>query len=363
MHLTDTGLKLCDRLLDRMSPDVNEIPPDTFDELERYYPDSGKSCIMANKIVSKEYDLQVIMPVYNTAHTVQAAVESVLCQMGGPDRILLTIINDGSPDNAREVLAQYEGRRDVEIIDQENRGLSGARNTGLKRLRARYVTFLDSDDRLVPYGLHKLLAAARKYDADVVQGGFYRMETTGEVKNTWMPENRAANGAMDGFPWGKVFRSELFATVGFPEGYWFEDTLLAAIIFSMARVKASASVPVYQYIINHMGITYNAKKSKKILDTLWVTKRLYADRQLMGMECSGGDYANFLHQTRINHRRIFRLAGNRLSRKVFDAHRFIRREYLNNGAGQEVSHPVLARTDRALASNSYKVFRFLNGLR
>lgn len=148
-RMRNVGFNICERMLASDCPegayDYNDET--VFIPLERLSPDGGGSCVMENVIGPAEYDVQVIMPVYNTAKTVCRAVESVLNRTGD-EKVLLTIINDGSPDNSRELLRRYECRSDVEIIDQENRGFSGARNAGLRRIRARYVTFLDSDDRL-----------------------------------------------------------------------------------------------------------------------------------------------------------------------------------------------------------------------
>jgi len=330
--------------------------------LSAYHPDNGCSCLMDNEIVSHDYDIQVIMPVYNTAATVCAAVESVLTQTGG-ERILLTVINDGSPDGARELLRQYEGHPDVEIIDQDNRGLSGARNAGLRRMRAKYVTFLDSDDRLAEGGLHRMMEAARRYDADIVQGGFCSVRPDGRLKGRWIPPELSESGWMLGFPWGKLYRSGLFASVGFPERYWYEDTLMSMIIFPLARVKVSVSAPVYYYMLNPVGITFKAKSSRKVLDSLWVTMRLFADRESLGLKPSAADYESFLLQVRNNHRRVFRQAGNEMAAGIFAVHRQLRERYFHGESFRQGLNESQRRMDRALATDSYSAFRLLVGLK
>lgn len=62
----------------------------------------------------------------------------------------LEVVDDGSMDNTQEVAGRYPG---VRCVRQENRGLAGARNEGIRRSRAVYLVFLDTDGRLLPGAL------------------------------------------------------------------------------------------------------------------------------------------------------------------------------------------------------------------
>jgi len=90
--------------------------------------------------------VSVVMPAYNVAWCVGRAVDSVLAQ--DYERRELIVVNDGSTDETRALLAGYGER--VTVIDQENRGMSAARNAGIRRARGDYVAFLDADDRWLP---------------------------------------------------------------------------------------------------------------------------------------------------------------------------------------------------------------------
>ena len=87
--------------------------------------------------------VSVIMPVYNTARYVESALNSVLAQTFEDFEIL--IIDDQGTDNSIELCRRYSDPR-IHIISQENRGLAGARNTGIRNARGRFLAFLDSDD-------------------------------------------------------------------------------------------------------------------------------------------------------------------------------------------------------------------------
>ena len=111
--------------------------------------------------------ISVIMPVYKTEATVAAAIESVLSQTFVDFELLC--VDDGSPDKAGETLAAYAAKDSrVRVFTQENRGLSGARNTGLEQAVGEYVTFLDSDDALPRHALATFLSAAEQTGADAV---------------------------------------------------------------------------------------------------------------------------------------------------------------------------------------------------
>ncbi len=86
--------------------------------------------------------VSVILPTYNRAWILREAVDSVLSQ--DYPQIELIVINDGSTDDTLDLLDGYKGR--ITIIDQENKGVSAARNAGIKKSRGKFIALLDSDD-------------------------------------------------------------------------------------------------------------------------------------------------------------------------------------------------------------------------
>lgn len=91
--------------------------------------------------------ISVIMPVYNVEAYIAEAIESVLAQTMANFELL--IIDDGGDDRSIEIASGYHDPR-IRIISQCNRGLAGARNSGIRHARADLIAFLDSDDRWVP---------------------------------------------------------------------------------------------------------------------------------------------------------------------------------------------------------------------
>ena len=94
--------------------------------------------------------ISVMIPVYNSARFLQEAIESVLAQTYKDYEII--VIDDGSTDNTKEVLAPYCDR--IRYIYQQNQGASSARNKGIRYSQGEYIAFLDADDIWLPEKLH-----------------------------------------------------------------------------------------------------------------------------------------------------------------------------------------------------------------
>lgn len=100
-----------------------------------------------------KHKISVIIPAYNHARYVTRAIDSVFAQTYKSFEII--VVDDGSTDNTRQVLEPYLASRQrgldrVKYIYQENRGLAGARNTGIRNSSGEYLQFLDADDELLP---------------------------------------------------------------------------------------------------------------------------------------------------------------------------------------------------------------------
>jgi glycosyltransferase involved in cell wall biosynthesis len=119
--------------------------------------------------------VSVVIPCFAQAHFLSDAIESVLAQTH-PDYEII-VIDDGSPDNVREVVERFPG---VRLIAQENRGLSEARNRGLAECTGTYVVCLDADDRLLPNALAAgVRAFAGRPECGFVWGRRRRIDASG----------------------------------------------------------------------------------------------------------------------------------------------------------------------------------------
>lgn len=104
-------------------------------------------------------DISVIIPTFNRAKTLPRALESIRRQTYPPSEIIL--IDDGSTDETPRVIARQFP--EVRYIRQENRGVSSARNTGIKAAVGEWIAFLDSDDEWLPKKLEKQVEALQHH--------------------------------------------------------------------------------------------------------------------------------------------------------------------------------------------------------
>jgi glycosyltransferase involved in cell wall biosynthesis len=107
----------------------------------------------------------IIIPVYNQANFLGEAIQSALEQTYSNYEII--VVDDGSSDNCREVVAEFGDK--VRYIWQENKGLGGARNTGILAAKGELIALLDSDDQWMPTFLEYIVTGTHFYpDADVI---------------------------------------------------------------------------------------------------------------------------------------------------------------------------------------------------
>ena len=110
--------------------------------------------------------ISVIIPVYKQGGYVSEAIESVLAQTVKADEII--VINDGSPDASSVIAKGYP----VRVIDQVNKGLASARNTGIMNSSGDYIQPLDADDKMLENCLEKIHQKIEETDADIVAPSF-----------------------------------------------------------------------------------------------------------------------------------------------------------------------------------------------
>lgn len=105
----------------------------------------------------KQPVFSIIIPMYNVEQYIKRCLQSVFDQDILISKYEILLINDGSPDDSEQIARAYcAGRPNIKIISQNNKGLGGARNTGIEHATGEYLLFLDSDDWLLPNALRKL---------------------------------------------------------------------------------------------------------------------------------------------------------------------------------------------------------------
>lgn len=116
--------------------------------------------------------LSYIVPVYNVEKYLRQCIDSILAQSFDDYEII--IVDDESPDGCPQICDEYRQKHPeiVKVIHQKNKGLAGARNSGLKIARGEYICFFDSDDYLASDSIAEIYEKAVEFDADILQNTY-----------------------------------------------------------------------------------------------------------------------------------------------------------------------------------------------
>lgn len=127
-------------------------------------------------------DVSVVIPVFNTEKFLSTCIESVLQQEGVTTEIFL--VDDGSTDSSGDICNRYaESYDNITVMHMRNSGQSVAKNKGLAQAQGRYVTFTDSDDKMTPQMLSKMVSAGDKYQADIICCSYQQVDEQGVVSH------------------------------------------------------------------------------------------------------------------------------------------------------------------------------------
>ena len=212
---------------------------------------------ITNAPVDPNVDLSIIVPVYNYALLIRENIESILKQKTGY-RFELIIVDDGSTDGAQEIIKDYAVFPNVKLIFQANQGIAGARNTGLNHARGKYIMFVDCDDIVTDDLVETLMAKAVCEDADIVMCAHDLVkqtdgQITSVIPNVYTQQNLfgySENAGIlnyAGLPWCKVYKRELWQSVRFFRGFWYEDMIIHSLIFTQCKKFCYVPKVCYKY--------------------------------------------------------------------------------------------------------------------
>lgn len=323
--------------------------------LNAYHTQSAPAFSRTNAI-QKDYDLMIVIPVYNVEAYLKECLDSVFAQETRY-RFCVVAVDDGSTDVSGAILDGYASCENLTIIHQKNKGLSGARNTALKNMNARYVMFLDSDDYLPGNTIECLMEAACKYDADIVQGGY--REFTGErtlQKVVPLAETGLiSREKITGFACMKIIRSEILRNFCFPEGFLYEDTVMSKLLYPACSTAVSVPDMVYCYRLHEKSISGGGQTAKNV-DTFWITKYCLEEAARRGYALDAVQYKQYLQQCRVNFIRT-RYLPEEIQESIFVLTReLFARHFPNQRAPEERKYRML---HRAFRVNSYEAYLFV----
>ena len=219
--------------------------------------------------------ISIIVPIYNVEEYLKDCLDSI--QKQTYQNYDCIMINDGSTDSSREIAETYLVDSRFRLINQDNQGLSAARNTGLRYLKeeSSFVAFVDSDDYLNPLFLEKL-AEQISEDVDIIEGSIQSFKegiyynllqihqdklvlTTVEEKleQLW---SQGLRGSV--FP--KLYRKSLLNDNFFPKGFIFEDLAVIPELVTLSKKWVKIQDVLYYYRIRENSITTKSFSEKNL---------------------------------------------------------------------------------------------------
>lgn len=205
--------------------------------------------------------ITIVVPVYNVEVYLKECVDSLLAQTYGDFEIIL--VNDGSTDSSPAMCDAYAAQDSrIRVIHQENKGLSGARNTAIEAARGEYLIFVDSDDYLPLDTLEILHSIAQETGADYVAGYSLAKRENGKVELILLRDevkgvevytgkdkmyNYVRTPKMTASACGKLYTRELFREIRFPAGKLYEDVHTTYRLVHEAKCMALTEKATYVY--------------------------------------------------------------------------------------------------------------------
>lgn len=226
--------------------------------------------------------VSVIVPVYNVEKYLKRCLDSLINQTLSDIDIIC--INDGSKDSSLQILEQY-AQKDSRIViyNQENSGLSVARNTGLEHASGEYIGFVDSDDWVDLDFYEKLYNSAKNNNADIAVADFIREHPNKKPKRLKLKEEKIYTTPEDKFMickvhregcvWNKIYRTEFIHSINLkfvPKMYYEDrDFTIRSLYFSKKLVTTPNTY--YRYFVNPKSIVN--KKRNNIQDEHYILVR------------------------------------------------------------------------------------------
>ena len=235
--------------------------------------------------------VSIIVPIYNVEPYLRGCLDSLLNQTFKDFEVIM--VDDGATDSSGAIADEYAQKdKRFSVIHQKNKGLSGARNTGLKVAKGSYISFLDSDDYFHPDFLNLMMQVAQNEQTDVVfcnlahTSSLYQKMQAG-LKLTDFKLTRYFKPFTDFLKEKslitqvcvKLYKKSVLGDLTFKEGIYFEDVLFTTLFMGRAKNAVHINAPLYYYYTNPNSIMHTAFNEKKVMSYITVIDEIYAYTQ------------------------------------------------------------------------------------
>lgn len=202
--------------------------------------------------------ITVVVPIYKVEQYLAECVDSILNQTY--TNLEIYLVDDGSPDRCGEICNEYAKKDSrIRVIHQENKGLSGARNSAIDVFKGEYITFVDSDDWISDEMIERLYKNLIEHDAQMSctsPDSFYEDGTHTTTKYNGEVFVYTKEQALDCFLFndyltpcvcGKLYMRNLWTSMRCPEGMLFEDQFTTYKLIDQCNKIIYCTKPMYHY--------------------------------------------------------------------------------------------------------------------
>jgi glycosyltransferase involved in cell wall biosynthesis len=220
--------------------------------------------------------LSVIIPIYNVEQYIEKCLNSLEKQNFQESEFEVIIIDDESPDKSLIIARELtKNKANSTVFSQKNKGLGGARNTGLDMAKGEYVLFLDSDDFILPHTLHSIVEIAIENKLDILEFGAQGVTMQGKIIYTksFSSHNKCYNGieyygkikGMDS-ACNKLYKNDFLNenNLRFIEKIFIEDYEFNTRVFFVAQRVMAIPLIVSHFLQSANSITRNNQPQKKL---------------------------------------------------------------------------------------------------
>ena len=237
------------------------------------------------EIIENNILLSFVIPIYNVEAYLKECIESILLYI--TDECELILVDDGSTDSSGIICEQYSNSYSrIKIIRKENGGLSSARNAGMSVAKGKYITFVDSDDKVYSSTIKDILQWIKTENSDMCFLSAVKLSPDGTQKDLGEGLVRhellsckkedavlhlASRPKYPGSAWAKLYRREFLNDnkLHFPyDRRYSEDLGFIRDCILCANNFDFLNVPYYQYRCNRQGSITNEITTKNFNDLL-----------------------------------------------------------------------------------------------
>ena len=213
----------------------------------------------------KEYDISVIIPMYNTEKYIGQCIESVLNQT--KDNIEIVVVNDGSTDSSLAISKAYADNHDnVLIIDKPNQGVISARIAGLNAAHGKYIGWVDSDDFVEPNMFEVLYNIILERDLDCAYCNLDFYPKNVRYKSAWFKEYKGTKDwnfiERNSQCWHYLTKRELLNQIGIQELFAEFDEYAWIAVMIHAEKIGYTDKELYHYRVGHQSLSGGSYKGK-----------------------------------------------------------------------------------------------------